>query len=104
MKKESTLDLYEGLKGIKDPEQFELERKKIIDAEIEKVDDPDKKRMLNSVQFAIDNERRKFKDPIACAARLHALMLERGLLRLNDVYKGKLAKKENNVVSFAKRK
>ncbi len=94
MKSKRAIDVFEALKDIKDSEEFERERRRLIDEFLAGIKDPDKKQILEAVQFAVDRERKKYKNPLVCADRIYQLMLKRGLFRLNSTLKDFLEGKE----------
>ncbi len=93
MEGDKAINIFEHFKKIKDYELFERERKRILKEFLDRVDNPQKKQMLEALQFAIDREREYCKNSLLCAQRIYQLMLDRGLFRLNEVYQGKISKK-----------
>jgi len=68
-----------------DPEEFERYRQMVIEECISKMR-PESQQRARGLQFRIDNEMRKIKNPLARAARMNTMMIE-SLMELEGIFK-----------------
>lgn len=68
-----------------DPEAFEEYRLKVIEECISKLPE-ERQQRARGLQFRINNEMRKIKNPLARAARMNSMMIE-SLMELDGVFK-----------------
>ena len=61
------IDIYERLNKLRqeDPEAVEREAKNILNEFFDSIEDDEKRLHLQQMQFRIDGELRKYKDPVA---------------------------------------
>jgi len=97
-----TDDTYDRLVEFKDdPEAFQAETKRIIDEAIESFPEERRERM-RAIQWGVDQELAKYKDPVARYNRIVAMMYE-SLGDLNRALKGELQQTEKApVLDFKK--
>jgi len=74
---------------LEDPEAFEKHRKEFIENQIKIIANGDEQKewKLKGLQLSIDKVRKKYKDPIACASKMNALMMD-SFYDLNDMWNG----------------
>ena len=83
----SYIEIYNRLSLLKDdPEQFEIEAKKIIEEEINTLPEEERKK-ASQQQWVIDGELRKYKDPIA-SYNVIIEMLFKKLKELDNILNG----------------
>lgn len=68
-----------------DPEEFERYRQMVIEECISKMR-PESQQRARGLQFRIDNEMRKIKNPLARAAKMNSMMIE-SLMELDGLFK-----------------
>lgn len=68
-----------------DPEEFEKYRLMVIEECISKMR-PESQQRARGLQFRIDNEMRKIKNPLARAAKMNSMMIE-SLMKLDGLFK-----------------
>ncbi len=68
-----------------DPEEFERYRQMVIEECISKMR-PESQQRARGLQFRIDNEMRKIKNPLARAAKMNTMMIE-SLMELEGLFK-----------------
>ena len=79
-----------------DPEEFGRVARMRIDKLIESVE-PERRQSLRQLQFRIDCELRKYKDPVARMNKMTELFWE-GVKSLDDALNGKLARVEEKTI------
>ncbi len=94
----------------RDPEKFEVQRTRMIERIIESADD-DQRRRLRGLQFRIDMERRRARNPMDACIRLNRMMSQYFEERFHAALLEPLkpagprgAGKADNVVAFRPRK
>lgn len=68
-----------------DPEEFEKYRQMVIEEFIRKLPE-ERQQRARGLQFRIDNEMRKIKNPLARAAKMNSMMIE-SLMELDGLFK-----------------
>jgi len=68
-----------------DPEEFEKYRQMVIEEFINKLPE-ERQQRARGLQFRIDNEMRKIKNPLARAAKMNSMMVE-SLMELEGLFK-----------------
>jgi len=75
-----------------DPEEFEKYRQMVIEEFINNLPE-DRQQRARGLQFRIDNEMRKIKNPLARAAKMNSMMVD-SLMELQGVFKVALGQAE----------